>query len=203
MAITEVWVKVYPCCGAIHSTLSALESLKREYGFAPAEVGEIHVHSSNRCVTQNGGRDPQDTMSAQYSIPFCVGVAVAKDPRDPASFADSGRNDPVVRGLAARTVLAVDPEIDRMYPGRLGARVVVRLNDGREVSKEVLDPPGSHADPCAPAEIEDKFRRLAASVKPREAVERIVETVRRLPASVSLAELSRALREKNIESVAA
>ena len=32
-AITRIWVKAYPCCGLIHSTAHALESLKAEHRF--------------------------------------------------------------------------------------------------------------------------------------------------------------------------
>ena len=63
---------------------------------------------------------------------------------------------------------------------------------------EVLDPPGSHAHPCTPADIEDKFRRLAGNVKSRDTVDRIVAAVRKLPSMSTVSELSAALREGNL-----
>jgi 2-methylcitrate dehydratase PrpD len=202
-AIDEVWVKVYPCCGAIHSALSAVESLKREHGFSASQIAVIRVHTNQRCVTQNAEPDPQDTMGAQYSIPFCMGVAVAGDARNPAAFSDSGLRDTVVRDLARRTTLALDPEIEKLYPDRLGARVAIELADGRKHEATVLDPPGSHADPCAPPAIENKFRLLAASVKSSGAIDRIIEAVRQLPDSPSVTGLSGALRENSPEPVGA
>ena len=198
LAVTQTWVKVYPCCGAIHSTVHALETLKQEHQFSPAQVSEIRVHTSRRGVEQNGGRDPQDTMAAQYSIPFCAGVAVAGNPRNPVAYAETSLQDPVVRDLALRTKLILDPEIDRLYPTHLASRVEVTLTDGRQVEAEVLDPPGSHAHPCTPADIEDKFRRLAGNVKSRDTVDRIVAAVRKLPSMSTVSELSAALREGNL-----
>jgi hypothetical protein len=61
------------------------------------------VHTSHRGAVQNDGRDPRDTMAAQYSMPFCAGVAVAKNPRDPAAYAAANLRDPVVCELASRT----------------------------------------------------------------------------------------------------
>jgi len=82
LAITRVWVKAYPCCGFIHSTSHALESLKREHNITPGQVKQIRVYTNEHAVEHNGAPDPREPMAAQYSIPFCAGVALAADPRD-------------------------------------------------------------------------------------------------------------------------
>ena len=194
----EMWVKVYPCCGMLHSTLHALENLKQQHRFSPAQVSEIRVHTCRRAVDQNGDPNPQETMAAQYSIPYSAGVAVAKDPRDLMAFDETNLQDPVVRGLMSRTKLFVDEKIDRVYPLHLGARVEVSLTDGREIQDTVLDPYGSAADPCTPAVVEAKFRQLAGYVKDPATIESIIAAVRNMPSSSSVESLSKALREENL-----
>lgn len=199
-AITATWIKVYPCCGLIHSTAHALEALKREHRLSAAQVKQIRVRTSRRAVVQNGDPDPREPMAAQYSIPFCAGVALAKDPRDPGAYAEQNLHDPVVRELAARTALEVDPEMERQYPAHFGARVEVTLGSGKAVHLTILDPHGTPADPCSPQEAEAKFRRLASSVKRTDTVERILAAVRSLAPAPTLEAFSRALREGDGEA---
>ena len=193
-AITRVWVKVYPCCGFIHSTAHALETLKAENQLTPDQVKQIRVHTNRHTVEHNGAPEPREAMGAQYSVPFCAGVALAKDPRDPGAFAESNLWDPQVRALAARTVLAVDSHMDKIFPEHNGARVEVELNDGRTMQISIIDPHGTPADPCTPSEVETKFRLLAGTIKTGDTVERIIEAVRGLPAEASLQKLSHELR---------
>ena len=194
LAITRAWVKVYPCCGFIHSTAHALEILKAENQITPEQVKQVRVHTNRHTVEHNGEPEPRESMGAQYSVPFCAGVALVKDPRDPGSFAESNLWDPQVRNLAARTVLAVDGHMDRIFPEHNGARVEVELNDGRTVQASVIDPHGTPADPCSASEIEAKFRLLAGAIKTGETVERIIGAVRDLPSAASLQKLSHELR---------
>ena len=195
-AIDNVCVKVYPSCAVTHSTAHALESLKQEFRFTPDMIKEIRIHTSNRGVVQNGDRDPVDAMAAQYSLPYCAGVAVAKDPRNPSAFSEAQLRDPIVRQVSERTVLLVDEEMNRIYPTQLGARVEISLSSGQELQATVLDPHGSIADPCTPENIERKFRQLAASVKSPGAVDRILTAAHDLPNAPSMNALSAALREE-------
>lgn len=196
-AINRVWVKVYSCCGLLHSTAHALEALKSDHRITPGQVKQIRVYSGRRAVEQNGDPDPRETMAAQYSIQFSAGVALAKDARDPSAYAEENLQDPTVRALAARTVLGVDKQMDDLFPAHFAARVEVELIDGRVVQKTVIDAHGTPADPCTAAEIEKKFRLLAGAVKTPRSVDRIVQAVREVQSAPTLEDLSRELRTGN------
>ena len=197
-AITRVWVKAYPCCGLLHSTSHALEALKDEHQLKPEQITQVRVHTGRRAVEQNGDPAPRETMAAQYSIPYCVGVSLAKDGRDPAAYAEENLWDPQVRAVAARTVLSVDAHIDQLFPAHFGTRVEIDLNDGRTLQKTVIDAHGTPPDPCTAAEIENKFRMLAGAVKTPDALERIIEAVHNLHEAASIEKLSHVLRTGNL-----
>jgi 2-methylcitrate dehydratase PrpD len=193
--ITQVWVKVYPCCGGIHSAVHALESLRRQHRIDPAHVERVHVHTNSRVALSNGDRDPQETMAAQYSMPFTAGVALTRDPRDAAAYSAANLRDPAVRALMTKVTMSADPDIERLLPDHFAARVNVTLKGGRELEELVLDPNGSLGAPCTPADVEAKFRRLAGTVKRQNTVDRIIIAVRNMAKATSLSELSSALRE--------
>lgn len=202
-AITQVWVKAYPCCGLIHSTSNALELLKAQHGLTTNNVEEIRILTGRRAVAQNGNPDPREPMAAQYSLQYSAGVAIAKDARDPVAYAQESLSDPDVRCVAARTRLEVDEEMDRLFPAHFAARAVVKTIDGRTFERTIVDPHGTPADPCTFEEIEAKFMRLAGQVKEAAAVERIRDSARALAASSNIDAFSRALREGNLSEAKA
>jgi 2-methylcitrate dehydratase PrpD len=193
-AIGRVWIKAYACCGLIHSTMHALESLKAVHRITPSAVRAVHVRTSKRAVEQNGDPQPQDTMTAQYSVPFCAGVALAGDARSPEPFMPDNLWDETVRGIATRTRLSVDDAMDAAYPAHFGAHVAVELESGARHEQTVLDPHGTPADPFTAAEAEAKFRMLAGAAKSPAALERILKAVAGLSDVGSVEALSAALR---------
>ena len=196
-AISKVWVKAYPCCGLIHSISHALEAIKLESALTPADVKRIVVHTSKRAVEHNGDPNPRETMAAQYSIPYCAGAAVVKNPRDPAAFDGASLADPEIRRVSALTQLRIDEKMDALYPAHFAARVEVELNNRRQFERTVIDPHGTAADACDAAEIEAKFRLLANSVTEPIAnaarADRVVAAVRGLHGANTVCELSAAL----------
>ena len=197
-AITQIWVKAYPCCGLIHSTAHALESLKAEHRLSPAQIERIRICTGKRAVAQNGDPDPREPMAAQYSLQYSAGVAIAKDARDPEAYAQENLFDLSVRRVAARTHLEVDEAMNALYPAHFAARVVVKTTDGRTLERTVIDSKGTPADPLSFDEVAAKFARLAAPVKEPQAIERVRIAARELVSAPTLEPLSRSLREGNL-----
>jgi 2-methylcitrate dehydratase PrpD len=192
-AIAKVWVKAYPCCGLIHSVSHAIEAIRQESALTPAAVKKIVVHTSRRAVEHNGDPNPQETMAAQYSIPYCAGAAVVKNPRDPASFDTHGLRDPEIRRVAALTQLRIDEKMDALYPAHFAARVELHLHDARQFERTVIDPHGTASDACDAAEIEAKFRLLTQPSKPAQGINQVIAAARALRGAPSVAAFSAAL----------
>ncbi len=192
-AISKVWVKAYPCCGLIHSVSHAIEAIRKKSALTAADVKNIVVHTSRRAVEHNGDPNPQETMAAQYSIPYCVGAAVVKNPRDPAAFDEHSLRDTEIRRVAALTQLRIDEKMDALYPAHFGARVQVVLSGERHYEHTVIDPHGTASDACDAAEIEAKFRLLAQPAKTPQRIDQVIDAVRTLRCATSVAGLSAAL----------
>jgi 2-methylcitrate dehydratase PrpD len=101
---------------------------------------------------------PTDLMMAQYSVPFCVALALYRDARDPQSFTDAAVRDPDIRALAARVTITVDPDVHAH--GTLASTVTVVLKDGRTFAHRVEYFKGTPKNPLNPDEMRDKFLRL-------------------------------------------
>jgi 2-methylcitrate dehydratase PrpD len=131
-------------------------------------VDRVTVAGTERMATINNIPDPTDIMMAQYSIPFCVALALFRDPRDPASFDDTALRDPAIRAMCSRVAITVaDP------PTKVVGASVVRiwLKNGRSFTREVEEFNGTPARPLDQAELRDKFATLTRARYGTEATE--------------------------------
>ena len=179
-AVEHVYVKLYPCCAWIQAAAQQLVDLRGPQPLKPDRVKRVRVGVSAYAMAQNGNPLPQDTMGAQFSIPYCAALALTGDPADPAAYGDAVIRDRSHRALAERVEIFVDPEMEAAYPRHYGARVELELVDGARRSASRLDPHGMPADPCTQDELEQKFLRLASRVRSAEAARHILAEVRRL-----------------------
>lgn len=150
-------LKRFPCHMTAHTAVQAVLELREEHGFSGEAVDRVTVYGDERMATINNIAEPADIMMAQYSIPFCVALALFRDPRQPASFDDSALTDPSIGSLCARVAIkAADP------PTRIaGASIVtIELKDGRSFTREVEQFNGTPARPLSRDELRDKFTTL-------------------------------------------
>ncbi len=191
--IGDMWTKVYPCCGVLHTTAQALKALSDQHQILPQSIKKIRVGTNARAMALNSAVSPKDTMAAQYSIPFVAGVALTGDPKNPRRFEGNALDDAMVCELATRVELYADPEIDAAYP-RYAAKVEVHLDNGTRYDAKLMDAHGTPADPCTGEEAKEKFRCLAEASRDRRAIDSIINIVERVETLPSIAALSAALR---------
>jgi 2-methylcitrate dehydratase PrpD len=114
------------------TAVQAILELQAEHGFDASQVDHVTVAGDQRMATINNIPNPTDIMIAQYSIPFCVALALFRDPRDPASFDQSA------------------------------LIVTIRLHDGSELARAVDEFDGTPNRPLDQAALRDKFTMLMA-----------------------------------------
>ena len=194
-AMDGLWVKVYPLCGWIQGVVQLLMAMRDGSALPLDRIEKVVVGTSEFAVKNNANPAPSDTMEAQYSIPYCVALALAGDPADPNEFCTPAIDDPLRRAFARRVELRVDPESEAAYPARFGSRVEVHFRNGELRQAATLDPHGTAADPCTQAELIGKFRRLAGLSPIDIDASAVVNVVSRLHELSSAGELTRLLRQ--------
>ena len=193
-ALRDVWFKVFPICGWIQAVTQLLAEFRGPQPLKPAQVKHVQVGVSRYAVQNNGEPAPIDTMGAQYSIPYCAAVALLGEPRDPAWYQGDRITDPAIRALAKQVEIVVDPAIEAVYPAQFGARAKLTLADGSVSERTVLDCHGTPSDPCSAQEQLDKFRLLAGTRLPPDAVADLARSVDVVETLVSVRDLTKPLR---------
>jgi len=148
-------LKRYPVHATAHAAVRAVRDLQAEHRFAAGDVEAITVSGTSRMLERHNILEPADLMLAQYSIPFCVALALHREARNPESYDEGALNDPGIRALTRRVRLV--PEAGGGH-GASGSTVTITLSDGRRLERH--EPRGL----LEPGELEDKFIRLTRGV---------------------------------------
>jgi 2-methylcitrate dehydratase PrpD len=149
--VTSTVLKRYPCHATAHAAVKAVRELQAEHRFTGAQVEAITVTGTPRMVERHNILEPADLMLAQYSIPFCVALALYREARDPGSFDDTALADPAIRALCRRVRLV--PERGAEHGGMASA-VTITLTDGRRLEHRAEN------GMLEAGELADKFQRL-------------------------------------------
>ena len=149
--VSTTVLKRYPCHATAHAAVRAVRDLQAEHGFSGPEVEAITVTGTERMVERHNILEPADLMLAQYSIPFCVALALHREARDPESFDETALADPQIRALCRRVRLVPEPGGER---AGMGSKVTIALADGRRFDGRAEN------GMLEAGELEDKFRRL-------------------------------------------
>jgi 2-methylcitrate dehydratase PrpD len=163
--ITRLCIKRYPCHVTAHTPLAAIESLRRDHAFGGDDVASVVVRASGKVVSHHADREPSDTMAAQYSVPYCVAVALCGDPMDPAMFGETCLYDPRIRALTRKVRCeALDT------PNGWASEIDIALEDGRHLRAAADDFPGTPTMPLGDDALRAKFHRCAGDFAHRDAL---------------------------------
>jgi 2-methylcitrate dehydratase PrpD len=147
-------LKLYPCHITAHTPVTAVLALRQAHGFRAEDVRAVVVEGSAKMAELHANQAPLDLVLAQYSIPFCVAIALTGDAREPERFSDAALQDPEVRALCRRVTVR-----DAGTPG-WATTTRIELADGRQLERQVAEFPGTPAQPMSAEERAQKFMRL-------------------------------------------
>jgi 2-methylcitrate dehydratase PrpD len=180
--IQELYFKPYPCCRWIHAALEGVERLLEERGWNDSDVADVQVGVAREALEDLADPTPTNLVDAQFSLPY--GVAMVLLGRTPGPrWHDPGLPAaPQVRHLMTKVALHADPGLDALFEERsiVGAAVRITGNDGHQACVRVESTYGDAAKPMSDADLESKFRRLAAESIASERAEAAIGLIRDL-----------------------
>ena len=181
----EVWqtmgvaLKFYACVGSNHTTLDALQAIRKKRPFDVDQVGRIVVHGSQATADHVGWKyEPKSLTAAQLNLPFCVATLLLEGDCSVAQFAARAFADPQRIALADKVEVIADPAITaRGARFRHMVRVEVHLRSGERLECVREAPRGSEHDFVRPSEITRKYEQLARHALPEARVTELRDAV--------------------------
>jgi 2-methylcitrate dehydratase PrpD len=190
-----VGFKPYATAGASHPALYLLDSLMRGHDLTAADIERIDVECTTHCRDHVGwSYVAQGVASAQMNLYFALSAMAVDRAAMIEQFDESRLSDPRLMDFMKRIAISTAPEFDAMGNAfRYATRLTVTAK-GARLAQETLHRPGSPEAPLSPAQLTDKFQRLATCALDADTRKRIIAHVDKLDELAALEPLIACLR---------
>jgi 2-methylcitrate dehydratase PrpD len=159
--INSTYFKPYSCCRWIHAPIDALLALLKDHDIVPGAIVDIDVETFGRSLTLSNEVAPATLEGAQYSLPFCLGVAATRGASALLPLSNESLTDRSAIEIAGRVRMTVNPEFELMFPAAVPGRVRINTTSGT-FERAVLAPKGEPTNPMSWDDIGAKFQAIAA-----------------------------------------
>jgi 2-methylcitrate dehydratase len=166
--VVESTIKKYNAMIHTQSAVHCMVELARRNKIDPGKVTAIEAEVFQLCYDFAGGglygvdRVIQTKEQADHSLPYLLAVALLDGDVMPAQFNPDRIIKPDVQGLLKKVSVRPNHEYTDQYPGKMPAKITVRLQDGTVIEHEVQDYPGLASHPFTWEDSVEKFDRLVA-----------------------------------------
>jgi 2-methylcitrate dehydratase PrpD len=192
-AIEPPSLKSYATHVTQQAVVQAIQELKRAHPLDPRAITRVTITGAPRIMEErHAGREPDDVLGGQYSLPFTTAVALTRDMSDPLVYDLEAVEDPIVRDLARRIELVAADAVAHDTTGFWPAEIVIECV-GRRHAVRTRPHKGSPADPFTWEEACEKFGRYAAPILGARQIEAIVGVVDGLQHTPDMSGLVRTL----------
>jgi 2-methylcitrate dehydratase PrpD len=155
--ICNVYFKPYPACRHFHAALDAVRAIRRRERFDLSHIAGVEIGLYEVGAAGHDHKRADNLLEAQMSAPVTTALALAFGDVTVPSFERDNLERADVRRLIEATEVYVDPECERLYPGRRSGVARIRLGDGRVLEERVLDPKGEGENPMSDDDLLRKF----------------------------------------------
>jgi 2-methylcitrate dehydratase PrpD len=158
--ILGVQIKPYAACRWMHSSLDALIALRDD--IQAGRIKRIDVYTYRIAVNALSGREPSDLLALQFSLPHIFGLVLSGESL--IYLRESGIAHQGALEISRKVHVHFDENYEAIFhENMLPSKVVVTLEDGSRLEKEVLVPLGSETNPIGASQHREKVRTLIDS----------------------------------------
>src|SRR5438105_9886064 len=101
--ITDTLFKYHASCYLTHAAIDAALKIRKDNGFAPADIDAVEVRASAGCRGVCDIAEPTTGLEGKFSLRATTAMALlGDDTSDPAAFNDARMNDETLRGMRDR-----------------------------------------------------------------------------------------------------
>ncbi|MBE0597834.1 MAG: MmgE/PrpD family protein, partial [Desulfuromonadales bacterium] len=148
-------------CRHLHPALDALAAILEKAPLTAAQVERITV-GTYRAAVDTEIHQLKSRGDAYFNLSYAMAARIVLGHNDYDAFAEEHFTNPRILALMPRIRVAVEPQIDALYPKKRGALVELQTVAGGGLRKEILIARGEPENPLPDAFTRHKFRKAAA-----------------------------------------
>jgi len=153
--------KPFACGIVAHPAIDAAIQLRNAYKLSASDITAIELRANPLVLSLTGKTEPTTGLEGKFSIYHCIAVGLIYGAAGERQFQDAVVRDPTVVALRRKVIVHPDPLV-----GTAQCDLVVRLKDGRTLSRHIEHAVGSLEKPMSDTELEAKFLDLADGILP-------------------------------------
>ena len=161
------------------------------------ELADIKIGTYTFCYTEIGSEpekwDPKTRETADHSLPYLFAKTLVDGTITLAAFEELAYRDPALRPLMAKIHVALDKEVDSIYPKIISMKITATTTDGRRIELWPRDPLGHVRHPMKDEDVTAKFVRTVEPLLGNSRTSAILQRWWSIP-QASPSELAAALR---------
>ncbi|MBI3044562.1 MAG: MmgE/PrpD family protein [Betaproteobacteria bacterium] len=171
----SIGLKLYPYNVALRAAVQTVRDLMAEHEFLGSDVSSLKIECDENVISHHNILEPGDITQAQYSMPFCLALALFRDPDNPKSFDEGALTDSAI--LAACRAVTLVP-VQRGHVAQ-STRVTVRLKSGTQFARDGDSIRRVPDEQIWATQLRSKFMRLTETIG-EAAATRLFERLQRL-----------------------
>ena len=167
-------IKPYPSCGFTHCAIDAALYIKEEHRVNPDDIAEVELGVSPFDKQILIHHRPRTGLEGKFSLEYTLARALLSGEVRLRHLTDEAVAEPRVKSLMEKMKWVEKYPMPVMGTAEgFGTKsVTVKLNDGKEFSKEVAIAKGMPRNPLPPDEFNSKYRDCASTVLSEEEVKK-------------------------------
>ncbi len=173
--LRDIWVKKYPCCFGTHRQIDALLELMKEYdlSYEQIEETEVHVCRPDRILDRPA---PKTLGDLQFSFQHVLAAAMIDRDVNLGHFIPEMISDKNLQEARAKVkIIFHDDWSSAMLAAPI--MIVLKLKDGRQLSRERKVPIGSPGEPLTVEQIKDLYRKFTRGILSQEQIESTADSI--------------------------
>ena len=164
LTVVDVSIKPYPCCKFVHTAVAAALQARRDPAFRLEQIDKVVLIVDNPeyfalvCEPLQAKKTPGSPIEAQFSMPYCVAVALIRGALTLRDFQQESLSDTYALALASKIecrLAVAEPRTARKLP--TPGHVEVHLSGGGAISADAAYAPGHPNQPLSWDEVLHKF----------------------------------------------
>ena len=162
--------KPFACGIVTHPAIDAAIRLRNENQLKPGDIASIELIANPLVLSLTGKTEPRTGLEGKFSIYHCIAVGLVYGAAGERQFQDAVVRDPMVIALRRKVTVHPDPQV-----GAAQCTLLVKLKDGRSLSRHIEHAIGSQQKPLSDAALEAKFSDLADGILPKDRTRRLMD----------------------------
>lgn len=181
--ICESYLKPYPSCRHTHCGIEAVceirnQIIKENGNFSFEDIEEVNVYTYRNAIQIAGQiQIPATADDAKFSIHYSLAVALLNGYFGLDDLVVPGSESDVCK-LISKIKLIEDETMENVKEGIRGAKVLVKLKNGKEYSNTVTIPKGDAANPMTWEDMEAKMKACFKGICDTEESIAVIEKIK-------------------------